>query len=434
MAPEPAPAPAPELPAPPPPPPPLEPLPPLESEAPAAAATETASEARWYDGFTLSAFADAYASLDFRFPKGDRVSPVRAYDSNDGFSLSWVGLDLEKTPDPVGGVIALRFGPTAERLGSACIDGGCDDEIGASVVKQAFASWKLGSTVQLDLGKFDTPFGAEVAEAQYNLNYTRGVLYWLGQPAYHTGLRLSADLDRSFALKLLAVNGWNRTIDNNTGKTFGIQGTLRVPSGGESDDDLVTVSLGYLMGPEFDDTVEVVCEPGTTPDPSEPDGCANDPGSPGGTLLADRGSANTKGLRHFVDLTLTAAPTPVLTLVLNGSLGIDNQRSVTDLREFETVLWWGVAAGGRYAVHERAGIGVRGEYFLDRDGYTTGFTGTEISLLTGTLTFDYSPAQAVKLFLDGRFDWSNRQIFPDSVRDMTGTAITATLGAVFMTQ
>jgi hypothetical protein len=435
---EPAPAAPPEL-APPPPAepalPPPAPLPPSpEAVVPLESAPPPAEDGAWYDSINFRAFADAYYSVDFNFPKGRRPDPVRAYDANDGFSLSWVGLDVEKEPEPVGGVIALRFGPTAERLGAGCIGSTCDSSYGLSFVKQGFVSWKPGAAVRLDLGKFDTPYGAEVAEAQYNLNYTRGALYWLGQPAYHTGLRLTADLHRSFALKLLAVNGWNNAVDNNLGKSFGLQGTLRVPAGGGSDDDLLTVSLGYLMGPEADDTALIECAPGSTPDPSEPDGCRSDASNTeGGSLIADRGSSNTEGLRHFVDLTLLATPIPELSLFLNGSLGIENQRSAINLEEFESVLWWGVALAGRYAIDDRAGIGARGEYFSDRDGYVTRNAGTEINLLTGTLTFDYSPAPPVKFMLDGRVDWSNRQIFPKSVRDLTGTSFTATLGAIVTT-
>lgn len=414
--------------------------PPLESAPPPVSPPlmpfEEPEEEAWYDSFVFGAFADAYFGVDFNFPKGRAYKPIRAYDFNDGFSLSWVGLDVEKAPEPVGGVISLRFGPTAQRLAGACVDGECDNEYGLSAVKQGYVSWKPGGAdgaVRLDLGKFDTPYGAEVAESQYNLNYTRGALYWLGQPAYHTGLRFTADLDRMFALKLLAVNGWNRSVDNNLGKSFGLQGALRVPAADGSDDDVLTVSLGYMVGPEWDDFVEISCPPGTRPDASEADGCETDPDGEGGMLVVDRGGANTEGLRHFLDLTLAAAPSPQVNLSLNASLGIDNQRSEENLAEFETKLWWGVAAAGRYALDDRAGIAARGEYYLDRDGYTTGFAPVEISLLTGTLTFDYSPDQAVKLFVDGRVDWSNRQIFPKQVRELVGTAVSVTVGAVVMT-
>lgn len=415
------------------------PTPPFTSETPSSNpplgdTPDVDADLAWYDLIQVRAFADAYAGVDFNFPRNRRAKPIRAYDHHDGFSLSWVGLDLEKAAEPVGGVIALRFGPTAERLGSACVDGMCDSDYGLSIVKQGFVSWKPGgshSSVQLDLGKFDTPFGAEVAESQYNFNYTRGALYWLGQPAYHTGFRLSADLDRAFAFKLLAVNGWNRSVDNNLGKTFGLQATFRVPANDGSDDDRLAVSLGYLVGPEWSDSAELNCPSGTRPNQSEPS-CEPDTDAEGGLVLVDRGGANTEGLRHFLDLVLSLAPVSELGLSLNASLGIDNQRNPSNLAEFEPVLWWGVAGAVRYAVDDRWGIAARGEYYNDRDGYTTGFVPAQIGLLTGTLTLDYSPARALKLFADGRVDWSSRQIFPSSVRDDAGTALSLTVGAVVM--
>ncbi len=98
---------------------------------------------------------------------------------------------------------------------------------GLSNVKQAFATWKpggKGSAVALDFGKFDTIYGVEVADSQYNINYTRGVVYWFAQPAFHTGFRLNADLSDAFTLKALLVNGYNNSIDNNFGKTPGAAG------------------------------------------------------------------------------------------------------------------------------------------------------------------------------------------------------------------
>lgn len=411
---------------------------PLPEVAPEAAPEE---DGAWYDSFELSAFADVYAGVDYNFPKAQQPNPIRAYDVAQGFALAWVGLDVWRAADPVGGAVSLRFGPEAERLAAACIDGDgdCDSDIGLSLVKQAFVSWRPGGAtapVTLDLGKFDTPFGAEVAESQGNINYTRGALYWLGQPAYHTGLRVGADLDRHFNLRFLAVNGWNRSLDNNAGKSLGLQATLRIPRAEGVDEDALTIAVGYLGGPEHDDFALVSCPPGQRFDvaanPST--GCVDSAGSPGGEGLVDRGNANTKGLRHFLDLTTVAAPTPELRLLLNGSLGIDNQRSLADVSTFESVLWYGVMLGGRYAVTDAFGVAARGEYYGDPDGYTTGAgAANDVRLVTGTLTADYSPAHFMVLKLDARLDWSNKRIFPDGLREVAGSSFSTTLGAVFKT-
>jgi hypothetical protein len=403
----------------------------------------------WYESISFAAFADGYFGLDFNFPKAPgqaRVNPIRAYDRNTGFSLSWVGLDVQKAAEPVGGAISLRFGPTAQRLASdACIDGDtCDgsSSIGLSFVKQAFASWKpggTGSSVTLDFGKFDTPYGAEVAESQYNINYTRGALYWLGQPAYHTGLRVGIDASRNFNLKLLAVNGWNRTVDNNSGKTFGLQGTLRVPKAAAPDEDMLSVALGYMVGPEHGDSTTIVCGPGTSFDPdTNPDtGCVPDMGSPGGSGVVDRGSANSKGLRHFLDLTLVAQPTDTLKLLLNGSLGIDKVRDGADIGSFVSKTWYGIMAGARVSVAPQFGLAGRVEYYGDPDGFTTGEAitlGQDLRYVTGTLTVDYAPTEHMILFLDGRLDWASKQVFPKSAHDHdVGTDVSATLGAVVTT-
>lgn len=409
-----------------------------------AVPSETAAgqEAPWYERLSLRLYADAYANVDFNFPRGSdaagpRINPVRAYDRFTGFSLAWAGLDLELAPEPVGGQLQLRFGPQADLLGSACVDSSCDSEFGLQYVKQAYVSWNTGALggLTLDLGKFDTPYGAEVADSVHDINYTRGVVYWLGQPVYHTGLRATAELGRSSVLRVLLVNGWNRSVDNNIGKTLGLQYTYRLPRLPESDDDLLSVSLGYMVGPEHDDFATVTCPPGQRFDleANPQTGCVPSSGSPGETVLVDRGSANTKGLRHFLNL-VVAADLGDLLLLLNGSLGFERQRRADDLARFESYEWYGIAASARYALSEAVGLGGRFEYYGDPSGNTSGFPGNSISLVTGTVTLDWAPHPSVVFKLDGRLDWSDKRIFPVSVRDENvGTAVSATLGAVVAT-
>lgn len=427
---------------------PADPLAPAAEEAPPGHTLIGESPGRrerpWYDRIAVRLYADAYANIDFNFPRGTvagvhRTNPVRAYDRFNGFSLAWAGLDLEYAPEPVGGLVQLRFGPQAETLGAACSDGSCDAEYGLQYVKQAYVSWQpqcLDGALSLDLGKFDTPYGAEVADSVHNINYTRGVVYWLGQPAYHTGLRATAELSRSSVLRVLLVNGWNRSVDNNLGKTVGLQYTYRLPRLPDGEDDLLSLSLGYMVGPERDDFATVTCPPGQRFDieANPATGCVPSAGSPGDVVLVDRGSANTKGLRHYFDLTLVATPSDDLLLALNGSLGLERQRRPDNLAAYESHEWYGVAAFARYAYAERAGIGGRFEYYGDPSGITSGFVGNSVSLVTGTVTLDWAPLPSVVFKLDGRVDWSDKEIFPVSVRDANvGTAVSATLGAVVAT-
>src|SRR4051812_40828957 len=249
-------------------------LPPAHVE-PAVHDVTAGVEAPWYDAFDVRVFADSYFSLNYNAPKpqssGNGV--IRAFDTSNGFAVAWAGLDISHAAEPIGGTVSLRFGPSAQRYNSSCI-GKCDADYGLQNLKQAFASFRPGgkdSPITLDFGKFDTIYGAEVADSQDNLNYTRGVLYWLGQPAFHTGLRANWEATKNLRARALVVNGWNNTIDNNTGKSFGAQLTAHAPR--NDTHDWVSASLGYLGGPERDDTVNVQCPAGTVFDPSSATGC-----------------------------------------------------------------------------------------------------------------------------------------------------------------
>jgi len=443
-APEPA-QPAPVAPAPvvAPPPAPVEPAPATPLAEPALHPVGPEIEALpWYDAIEFRAFVDGYFSLNWGMPKpqASANSITRAYDTSNGFALSWAGIDATYPAEPVGGTLSLRLGPTAERIAGGCISGVCDSAVGLSNVKQAFASWRPWSAVELDFGKFDTIYGAEVAESQDNMNYTRGIVYWFTQPLFHTGLRLNAELTEELTLRALLVNGSNNTIDNNVGKDLGLQLALSLPRSGDGG-TLLAASLGYLVGPEQDDVATVECDPDTQYfNPAVPSGCSI--GTGGATSgVVDRASSNTKGLRHLIDVVTTFTPMDALTLQLNLDLDIERVRDPQDAQRFIQHQWWGLMLGARYAFIDQFAVAARGEYLDDPDAYGTGVykMSTDpaqtagLKMLTGTLTLDYRPSDYLILRLDNRLDWSNKKIFPVSVRELAGGMTTTTLGVVVTT-
>jgi hypothetical protein len=401
---------------------------------------ETYSEGgdSWYDSIEFSAFVDAYFGLNYNFAKPQYGKNVlRAHDYANGFAVSWVGVNASYPADPVGATVSLRFGPTAHQIAASCLGddkGHCDSGEGLENVKQAFASWKpagADSMFTLDLGKFDTPFGAEVAESHLNMNYTRSMLY-VSQPLFHTGLRGSFVIADAFDFKLLAVNGWNNSVDNNVGKSFGAQANFHLK---DSDDaDLLGVSLGYMVGPEHDDTALIQCDPGQEFSPSSSSGCVNAPASAVGVTtdgLVDRASSNTEGLRHLVDLVVVANPIERLRLMLNADFGLDHFRNQKNLSEFDSASWYGVMLGARVAIVDEFGIAARGEYVHDSHGFVqVDYPDIEMDLVGGTLTLDFLPADFLTIRLDNRIDWSSRQIFNKDIRDRAGQQFTTTLGVV----
>ena len=394
----------------------------------------------WYDSIEFSAFVDAYASVNYNFPKPQhstlqpKKSPnvLRAFDSSNGFALSWVGVNASYPADPVGATISLRFGPTA-RLAAGCLaddPAQCDSGQGLENVKQAFASWRPGgadSLFTIDIGKFDTPFGVEVAESHLNMNYTRSMLF-ASQPVTHTGLRGSFAISDGFDFKLLAVNGWNNSIDNNVGKSFGAQANFHLKN--SEDADVLGVSVGYLGGPEHDDVLVVKCGAGELFSPNSTT-CISAPMNmaPSEGVL-DRASSNTDGWRHLVDLVVVANPIEQLRLVLNADFGQDNVRTAASRDTFESKNYFGVLLGARVAVSDQFGVAARGEYFRDTNAFINPYSQNAQNLVGGTLTLDYLPADFLTIRLDNRFDWSSRKIFNKEIRDLVGSQFTTTLGIV----
>jgi hypothetical protein len=397
------------------------------------------AEQEWYESFDVRLFADAYFGWNYNSPKpqtsGNGV--IRAFDTANGFALAWAGLDVSHAAEPIGGTLSLRFGPSAQRYGSSCLSGKCDADYGLENVKQAFASWRPLSPITVDFGKFDTIYGAEVAESQDNINYTRGVLYWLGQPLFHTGLRVNAELSDNLSLRALIVNGWNNTIDNNTGKTFGLQVTGHAPR--SDSHEWIAASLGYLGGPERDDTLAVQCPAGSVFDPSNVSGCstaaAGSTAPTSGTI--DRPTSNTKGWRHFVDLLVTSDPSDSLHLVLNADYGVENVRSAANPTSFSSQAWLGAMLGARYLVTPKFALAGRGEVYKDKHGITTGSVEgrpiNDVVISTATLTLDFLLSKNLLFRLDNRWDHATKEMFPKGVRELVGDLVTTTLGVVVTT-
>ena len=391
----------------------------------------------WYDALEVGVFADTYASVNLAFPKPQHDSnQLRAYDVDNGFSLSWVGLDVAYEPDPVGASVGLRLGPTAERHADSCLSSDtnrspCDSDIGLQYVKQAYVSFRPGSPgtgVQLDLGKFDTIYGAEVAESQDNQNYTRGLLYWLGRPLFHTGLRLGWEIVPELEVKALAVNGINNTVDNNAGKTFGAQLGIHPFQS-------LSIVAGWLGGPEQDDTATVLCAEGQSYQP-ELSRCVDDPdrqGEPAELEVVDRGGANQlDAWRHLLDLVVSYEPTPALAFVLNLDYVVEGHRESLADDQVRNKRWYGGMLGVELAFDEVWALGARGEYYADPDGRTTDAPDAELA--SGTLTLSATVAEYLLVRLEGRGDFALApdlyEPFLSGVRDTRASQYTVTLGVV----
>src|SRR5271170_3529893 len=147
------------------------------------------------------------------------------------------------------------------------------------------------------------------------MNYTRGALYWLAEPLFHTGLRAKYQITDEVTFRLMVVNGWNNTIDDNLGKTFGAQigvAPLKQLSG----------NITYIGGPERSDTMTVTCPPGEAYS-VDAYACVKQVSAQSGQPQTVEDKNADRRWRQFVDVLLNYNPTGALAFAANGDVGYD---------------------------------------------------------------------------------------------------------------
>jgi hypothetical protein len=325
--------------------------------APAAAATSTPaapatapastgpSMASILGPLSVTGFVDGGYSYNFEHPHtnaisvlpgnpGTGLSGLRAFDSPySQLSLNAVELILDKPADAnnsrIGYHVAFGAGNAMNVVGSTEPGG-----LGyAQYLKEAYGSYlaPVGKGLQIDFGKFVTQHGAEVIESKDNWNYSRSLLFTYAIPFYHFGLRAKYVFNDKYNFTTYLVNGWNNIVDNNTGKTLGLQF-------GWNPNKKVSFTQNYMVGPEE----------------------AN----------------NNKNIRQLWDTELSYAPTARLSFLLNFDYG-RGDRFLT----YANPVWWaGGAAYIRYQFNDSYALSTRYEYYNDPFGFTT-FTNPSTNLL-----------------------------------------------------
>jgi hypothetical protein len=239
------------------------------------------------------------------------------------------------------------------------------------------------------------------------MNYSRSFLFWYAQPLFFTGLRVDYAFAPAFDAKVFVANGWNNSIDNNRGKTFGAQVTI-VPA------DVATFYLGYAGGPEQQDF-----GPGA--------GTA-----PVGDVANANGTSVDQNMRQLFDVVADINPMKELRFLLNGDFGMeDNLPSGAPTGATHTAQWYGVNLAIRYAFTDAFYGTLRGEVFKDKFGDRLGVATTVES---GDLTLAYSVGSHLAFMLDDRIDASNDSIFQQGSAGSSKTQFTTTLGVIASTK
>jgi hypothetical protein len=330
---------------------------------------------------SLSGFVDMYYGYNANQPIS-RTNSFRSFDAlSNQFALNLVELTIDKAPEATnsrtGYHVSLGYGQAINAVNGTEPGGLAFDQY----LKEAYFSYlaPAGKGLQVDLGKFVTPAGAEVIETKDNWNYSRGLLFSYAIPYYHFGIRAKYAFNDKYSLTGYVVNGWNNVVEDNTGKTYGMSLGWNVTK-------RISVTQNYMAGPE---------------------------------------QVDNSNWRQLWDTVITYSPTPKLSLMANSDYGRGDRLAGV----VHPVYWTGLAGYVKYAFNDKYAVASRYEYYDDHDGFTTG-TAQNFNGVTGT--FQRTIASHILTRLEFRRDMSNRPTF---VRGNNQPALgqnTATAGLVFM--
>jgi Putative beta-barrel porin-2, OmpL-like. bbp2 len=322
------------------------------------AASDAYDEIREGAALDVHGLADLYLVHNFDNPASG-VNRLRAFDFHaDQAALGYLRVTLAHRPRRVGFRLDVGAGDTADvyRAEDPAVAPHPELARVTSYVEQAFVTVlvPLGREIQVDAGRFSTPVGLEDNESLPNWNYSRSLLFTWAEPSLHTGVRLTCKVVAELALSLFWVNGWNSVfLDGNGMRALAGAATWKP----RDELELVLVYMGGLERP---------------------------PTNLSGPL----------SFRNLVDAYVLWRVSSRLATAATVDYGNDRGAD-----------WWGVSGYARAQVTRWLALALRGEYFADPKGFTTG-TAQRLAELTATVELR-GEVRRLRLLL--RLEWRHDQ-------------------------
>ena len=186
------------------------------------------------------------ATYNYNFAKGS-VNSLRSYDyRSNQILLNNVHIAVAGDPsEKLSYDAELDFGTDASVHGllyQGIFTTGTP--IGADI-QEAYFTYSFSNNFKFTAGKFATFEGIELIEGPSNPTISRGYLYGLAEPFCHVGGYFTFLINDLFDLRLGAINGWDKLVDNNSDKT--IISRLGINLG-----DPFTAGISFYTGVEQD--------------------------------------------------------------------------------------------------------------------------------------------------------------------------------------
>ncbi|HVN29716.1 MAG TPA: outer membrane beta-barrel protein [Candidatus Binataceae bacterium] len=322
-------------------------------------------------GVSIHGLVDASYEHNFNQPVGE-TNVYRAWD-NDGFQLTQGNLHIEKD-GTVGFVTDINVGQVAEAINGVSHFSGAPADAGTGRwidPTQYYLTYTMpiGSGISLQAGRFVTLLGEEVIPTYTNQNYneTRGLVFNLGEPLTHTGIRASYTFNEYVAFTGGLNNGWDDPGNiNNGGPNY--EGEITI----NNKDKSLALVLNGIYGPD------------------------------------QIGHSNS--YRGAIDPIVTWKPAFVPNLTLAGEYLYASETG--HVVNGHSSTWQGFA---QYIVYDWNAweSATRGEFFNDEDGSRTGVHQT-LWEITQTLTYKVPDLSGLLVRGEYRHDNSNHHVFTNN--------------------
>lgn len=302
--------------------------------------------------FQFTAALDAFSSVNLNHPASG-ANQLHNFDSQDGWALDFASFSVQANGPKFGFRLDTGYGEMYKTMNLA------DTWAGPNrYISQAYVSYKpvRDSALEIDAGKFFTSAGAEVPESYENFNYSRSLLYVLGEPYYHFGLRSTIPVTKTFSMGAQFLDGCNNLGNLQGGKMLGLVPALTRSKW--------SWTHTYLVGPE---------------------------------KIGAR-----QAVRHFHDSAFKFAPRAWVSAYISALHATERGSGGG------SDSWYGLSGAAKFSPLKKWSFSPRLAWFRDSTGFNSGLAQR---LKEATLTAEYRPLSYLITRAEYRRDWSDRPFF-----------------------
>ncbi len=327
---------------------------------------------------SISGSADVYFKLDFagNAARDANISGGENYTffapDHNSFSIGMANLILEKAFGKTAMVADVSFGP---RGSSSSIPTQSSTD-GSFHIQNLYVTHAFSDAVSITAGYMGTFVGYEVISPASNFNYSTSHLFSWG-PFQNAGVKLNLALSDKFGLMVGIFNDWNTYTDFTKSKDFGAQLSYNIADGS---DIYLNFIAGSDSGVEFDLTA--------------------------GFQISDL---------FYLGLNAATYSNSTGKFLETGESGFS-----------------GVALYPQFAISDKFSIGLRSEYFSEKEvnDIFIGSYSEKASVFSNTITANIK-AGPLTFIPELRFDTSSEDIYIDSDGNATGSAAQFLIAAVY---